>query len=124
MLPIQVIMAPLADKGLCLHTYPHPDRPDTWVLRASTLHEDKSAHIEMDGKLLAEAFPPEGGKFLAEKHGPSWVLTLQHNDENVLRQEYDPDTNVFVAMKDFFKTPLLMALGPHLFKLTQTLGQM
>ena len=130
MFPIQTIMAPLADKGLCLHTYPHPEHDDgTWVLKGSTLRGDKSAHIDVDGALLSQAFPPEGGKFLAERHdvegGHSWVLVLVHGDDTeVLRREFPPNTSVFVAMKDFFTAPLLAALAPHLLNLTQTLGRM
>ncbi len=129
MFPIQTIMAPLADKGLCLHVYPHPERSDMWVLKGSTLRGDKSAHLEVDGTLLAQAFPPEGGKFLAERHevdgDPSWVLTLIHGeDTEVIKRQFPPNTSVFVAMKDFFTPPLLSALAPHLLNLTQTLGRM
>lgn len=129
MFPLQAIMAPLADVGLCLHTYPHPERTDgTWILKGSTIRGDKSAHIEVDGALLSQAFPPEGGKFMAERHGAEgehvWVLVLVHNEKEVLRREFPPNTSVFVAMKDFFTAPLLSAIAPHILNLAQTLGRM
>ncbi len=126
MLPIQVILAPLADKGLRLHTYPHPEKDGIWVLRASTLYGDKSAHVEMDGALLAQTFPPEGGTFIAERRTSGdkhwWTFKLIRDETEVLVQEFPPETNVFVAMKDFFSAPLMWALAPKLRDLIANLG--
>lgn len=115
MLPIQTIMAPLADQGLRLHVYPHPEQSDKWVIAASTLHGDKQAHVTVDGRQLASAFPAEGGKFLAERVSAQniWILKLYHGEEEVLVREFPPDTSIMTALKEFFRMPLMMALmGP------------
>jgi hypothetical protein len=128
MFPIEKIMGPLAENGLCLHTYPHPDRTDgTWVLKGSTMRGDKSAHIEVDGAFLQEAFPPEGGKFLIERHVNIddqyvWTLRLLHGDDETVVREFPPNTNVLTALRDFFKMPLMIALLPHLKRLIDSLG--